>query len=67
MNKFRDLFTEKPKTMSAYHEQMLACMVNKVNNGLYDTFYSPVRNLDTDYFNVLKIIRKFTLEVYQIT
>ena len=61
MDKLRDLFTEKPNTMSAYHEQMLACMVNKVNKGLYDTFYSPVRNLDTDYFNVLKIIEKQSL------
>ena len=61
MDKFRDLFTEKPKTMSAYHEQMLACMHNKVNEGLYDTFHSPVRNLDTDYFNILKVIEKQSL------
>ena len=58
MNKFRDLFTEKPNEMSAYHEQMLACMMNKVNEGFYEAFYSPVQNVDTDYFNILKIIEK---------
>jgi len=61
MDKFRDLFTEKPKTMSAYHEQMLACMHNKVNEGLYEALYSPVFAIDINYFEVLHEIEKQSL------
>ena len=55
--KFRDFFTEKDQNkLSLYHEQMLACMYNKVNNDLYDIIYSPVSSVDTDYFKVLVAI-----------
>ena len=58
MNKFRDLFTEKPQKKSAYHKDMLKSYNNIVNKELYDLFYSPVHSVDIDYISVLKVIEK---------
>ena len=52
MDNFRDLFTEKPNVISAFHKDSLKTCDNVINEGLYDAFYSPVMNIDIDYFNI---------------
>lgn len=61
MDNFRDLFTEKPNLISAFHEDSLKTCDNVINEGLYDAFYSPVMNIDIDYFNILNVIEKQSL------
>ena len=61
MNKFRDLFTEKPNKRSAYHKDSLKNYDRVINEELYDDFYSPVQFLETDYINILKVIEKQSL------
>ena len=56
----RDLFTEKSSEISMYVDFKLNNYTNKVDEGLYECFFSPVKFIDVDYFNVLINIEKYS-------
>ncbi len=56
----RDLFTEKSSEISMYLDFKLNNYTNKVDEGLYECFFSPVKFIDVDYFNVLINIEKYS-------
>lgn len=59
-SKLRDLFTEKYSNTSKFDESLLHNYTNKINEGLYDSFFSPVKFVDVDYFKVLLVIEKYS-------
>ena len=59
MEKYRDLFTEKDTTqMSLFHKDNIQTYKKKINRDLYDKFYGPVKNIESDYLNTLNVVEK---------
>ena len=59
MEKYRDLFTEKDTTqMSLFHKDVIPSYKKKINRDLYDKFYGPVKNIESDYLNTLNVVEK---------
>ena len=67
MEKYRDLFTEKDTTqMSLFHKDNIQTYKKKINRDLYDQFYGPVKNIESDYLNTLNVVEKQEIPYHRV-